>query len=304
MPGTLPKSSEHSCTSSTGSLISLDSCLSKNSGHSSKSNLSVGFSKKVKAKKIPRAIDYSEDERNATWYDDAELEEIKFENKITLQTSKASAYDIPLAPPSGGVKPTTNNKAINDSDDEYIYDNIANEERYCLRGLEKQTTKYQETTKPFLQKSRAWVLEEQEKQRAQGINDPSRLAKISQQATKSEIRLAYIRASVDKQIAEELAKADQEIGSTVSSENRAMALKAKRKQKIMASRQSKIMASRHSGSDLIDLERQERKKKVDRSLAAASGLSIPNSGGSKSTKSSKPVKRSTSGPNLRTLKVQ
>lgn len=276
----LPRGSEHSVQSITscGSHASLNSCFSSKSGLSTKSNLSVGFSNKVKAKKIPRVVDYTQDERNAQWYGKEELNEIQIENKVTLQVKNASYNIGPNADamPTKTVKSKASMYDDDDDDDEGLNDE---EERYCLRGLEKQTTKYQQSTKPFLQKSRAFVLEEQEKQRAMGINDPSRLAKISQQATKSEIRQAFIRATVDKQIAESLAKADMEVGSTVSSENRAMALKLRRKEKLM----------RHSGSDLIELEKAAR----------AERRRMKNEKNSRSATMT--VRRSTSGPDLRSL---
>ena len=283
----LGRGSEHSAHSMTsyGSHTSLNSCFSSKSGVSTKSNLSVGFSTKVKAKKIPRVVDYTEDERNAQWYGQDELEEIQIENKVTLKVKNASYNIAPNAdsmnlPTSKSVKSKASMYDDDEDDEDYEQGlNDGGEERYCLRGLEKQTTKYQQTTKPFLQKSRAFVLEEQEKQRAMGINDPSRLAKISQQATKSEIREAFMRATVDKQIAESLAKADMEVGSTVSSENRAMALKLRRKEKLM----------RHSGSDLVELEKAAR--------AERRRMKNENSGRS----ATMTVRRSTSGPDLRTL---
>jgi hypothetical protein len=133
-----------------------------------KTQRTVKFHSRVRFKHIKHIDDYSDREYFATWYVEEDLQEI-FDHCV--DTVRKMVHGEILAEKNG----------------------------YCPRGLEYKTPTGAKTRKQNKSKGIRIVLEEQERQRAEGINDPERLAKL------------YYKSAVDSRRAYRLlAMQDQE----------------------------------------------------------------------------------------------
>lgn len=112
-------------------------------------------------------LDYSEEERQATWYTETELQNIKYECESTVYTCRHSKID--------------------ESDE------------HCVRGLEAKTKEGYRSLKNIKKRAKTAVLDEDMRQRQMDIRDPIALAKEYQAVTFDCSYPAYVRAVMDAQ---------------------------------------------------------------------------------------------------------
>ena len=177
----------------------------------------VKFSGKVKAKKTTHYKNYSKAEKEATWYDQAGLDEIQVEIHLTLKKHDDTKNK------EGGEETKDDESEFDDDDEEPL----------CMRGLENRG---QLTNRLKQQESRNAVMKEQEWQRRHGVNDPSMLSKVYKRTAKLSVKEAYRRAAGDKQIAQAIFKEDKHeshaVGNYNACNDRSKALLERRRQRI------------------------------------------------------------------------
>ena len=189
------------------------------SGASGVPSRRVKFSAKVKAKKTTHYKNYSEAEKEATWYDQAGLDEIQVEIHLTLKKHDETKDK------EEGKEDT--------KEDESEFDDEEDDEPHCMRGLENRG---QLANRLKQQESRNAVMKEQEWQRKHGVNDPSMLSKVYKRTAKLSVKEAYRRAAGDKQIAQAIFREDKSeshaIGNYNACNDRSKALLERRRQRI------------------------------------------------------------------------
>ena len=219
MPRSLRRESDASSYAEISLAFSVSSTHSSNSGNSDsakgnqrRSMKQVTFSSKVKAKKTLRVQDYTQDEMEATWYNQTELDHLKLESHVALQLLKQH-----------------NKNALSDAEFQVTADLDDNDE-FSWRGLEHLTRE-----KSAQLKSIVVVQQEQQKQLAAGVPkvNPLKIAQVYAKVTRSSIRDAIKRGKQDEQqVALDAATCAITIGSPIACENRAKTLLASRKEKL------------------------------------------------------------------------
>ena len=180
----------------------------------------VRFSRKAKAKKTIHYKNMTKQELEATWYDQAGLDEIKIEIHLTLKKHHDNKAQEESSKGSGGgeskeEEEKTEIKPLPEEDDldgfEDYLDGDEDEIDDCIRGLEN---KGQLTNRLKQQEARNAVMKEQAWQKRHSVKDPSRIANIYKRISKTSIREAYTRAAGDKKFAQDIYKEDTEECST------------------------------------------------------------------------------------------
>ena len=220
MPRSVRRESDASSYAEISLAFSVSSTHSSNSGNSDSakgscqrnSKKQVAFSSKVKAKKTLRVQDYTQDEMEATWYNQTELDHLKLESHVALQLLKQHKQNTP-------------------SDAEFqVTADLDDNDEYSWRGLEHLTRE-----KSAQLKSIVVVQQEQQKQLAAGVPkvNPLKIAQVYAKVTRSSIRDAIKRGKQDEQqVALDVATCAITIGSPIACENRAKTLLASRKEKL------------------------------------------------------------------------
>jgi hypothetical protein len=159
-------------TSSCGSCELTASVCSKQS----KDSLcrAVSFAPRVRAKKTLGLKAYTAQEMETTWYDEEEMEAIRLGNHATVVKMRKGE--------------------------------VLDEEHFCSRGLEHQSSNGDETSNKLAQLAGlAAVRKEQELQRVRGISNPMRLAQAYKKVARPFELDARDRGCVDAQVARDLA---------------------------------------------------------------------------------------------------
>jgi hypothetical protein len=133
-----------------------------------KTKRSVKFHSRVRFKHIKHIDDYSDREYFATWYVEEDLQEV-FDHCVET------------------VRRMVNGNVLQD------------ENGYCPRGLEYKTPTGAKTRKQNKSKGIRIVLDEQERQRSEGINDPVRLAKLYYESATDSRRAYRLLAMQDQE---------------------------------------------------------------------------------------------------------
>lgn len=132
---------------------------SSNTQHSTTTQKSVKFHSRVRFKHVKHIDDYSDREYFATWYVEEDLQDI-FNHCVDTVRMMVNGF-------------------------------VLDEEKgYSPRGLEYKTPTGAKTRKHNKSRGIRTVLDEQERQRAEGVNDPERLAKLYFESA-SDSRRAY-----------------------------------------------------------------------------------------------------------------
>ena len=216
------------------------STVSGASGASGDGGRRVRFARKAKAKKTIHYKNMSKQELEATWYDQAGLDEIQVEIHLTLKKhydnkaqEESSKESESKEEEKTEIKPVPQEDDI-DGFEDYV-DGDEDEIDDCIRGLEN---KGQLTNRLKQQEARNAVMKEQAWQKRHSVKDPSRIANIYKRISKTSIREAYTRAAGDKKFAQDIYKEDTEecaskkLGSMTAAASRSKQLLERRRQRM------------------------------------------------------------------------
>jgi hypothetical protein len=139
----------------------------------------VSFVALAHVNEIPARSAYSNLEKQMTWYDSSEIQNIKCNNKKTI--SHYRQHSRILQETNVNAMPATTGE----------------DEHYCLRGLELFTREGSKERKDCRDKSRDAVLKENTLQAFEGISDPNYLSYIYRKQTKTARKQALVRGLED-----------------------------------------------------------------------------------------------------------
>ena len=164
---------------SSSAAISTKSILKKSKNSDSQSSKSVQFHKSVRCKPTLAAVDYTQRELEATWYNESEMTAIKLMNKIIVQQ----------------MTKQESKKCIKSK---------TSSETYCTRGLESRTKNGHKQRKRQRTESRCAVLDEQCRQKEMDDFDPNYIAFIYTEKCLESTRSARLLGIKDESIARAL----------------------------------------------------------------------------------------------------
>ena len=140
------------------------------------------------------ALDYTPQEKQASWYNDFELNTMRMEAKLFVMDMEINGIDTKSA---ASITELVTNPTTEDGNS------------MCyLRGLEHRTKSGSQRRLQSRYKSRSIVLKEQERQRYMGDYDPSYIAYIYSLECESSVSLAREVAMRDARVASFVAHAD------------------------------------------------------------------------------------------------